>query len=605
MWSRWRFRRHLLPESSRALRSGARSARLLGGHRAAGYRSARRSLSLAGWQHRTDSLFFAVGPGLYVGQVANQCGQARDSLTLLTYPAPSPFDLGPDTVLCPGQQLWLSEPQSELRYLWQDGSQADSLLVTQSGTYWLTLSDSCGQVLQSDSILVQFLSPPEAVDLGPDTSLCLGQTQLLHASQSEASYLWSDGSQEATLVAAAPDTFWVRVFNQCGTASDTMVIDALLPPRAVNLGPDTSFCERSQLWLADPQPGMVYLWSDGSTSDSLLITTPGSYSLRVSNRFGERRDSIRLTSQQPPAPIDLGADTTRCAGEVWSVDLPRLQGETFRWQDGTGGNQYSSAGGGTFWVVATNVCGQASDTLTIAELPTPQPFDLGTQLALCLGDSLRLGPDPIPQIEYRWQDGLPFAQRWVRDTGFYRLVAENRCGRAEDDVQIAWLPAPAVHLPDDSQLCVGQVLDLDVGDPNLDTYLWSTGHPGPSLQLRRSGGYFVIGSNACGADTAYLEVAFDDCDCEIFLASAFTPNGDESNDRFEPQYACEPEIISFAVFNRWGQRVWFSDQGQAWDGNYRGRPVPAGVYVWSLRYRWLANQTTVTRQLSGSVTVLR
>lgn len=560
------------------------------------------------WQDAsTDSVFEAVGPGTYFCTVSTACGQVSDTIRLRPYPAPVPFDLGPDTTLCTGEQWWLRAQQSQVRYLWQDSSTHDSLLVTQPGTYWLTLTDSCGEATQRDSVVVQFVAPLAPVNLGPDTTICAGATLVLDATATQpgAQYQWQDSSQAATLLVRATGTYAVTVSNQCGRVSDTATIETLSPPQPFELGPDTTVCTNDSLWLRAPQADMSYLWSDGSGQDRLLANTAGLYWLAVFNRCGAQRDSLRLDTLSPPAPIDLGPDTVLCRGEVLTISLPAQRSETFLWQDGTAGQPYSINQAGTFSVVATNACGQASDDLVARMRPTPQPFDLGRERGLCAGDSIWLGLSPDPLITYQWQDGLPLAQRWVRDTGRYHLVADNRCGRAEDEVRVVQRPAPTVILPADTQLCIGQVLNLDIGHPSLDTYRWSTGREGPSLQIRATGQYFAIGTNACGADTASLAVTVEACDCQVFVASAFTPDQDMVNDLFAPVYACEAEIVEFSVFNRWGQQVWSSASGEAWDGNFRGRPVPQGVYVWTLRYRWLANQTTRERQLAGSVTVIR
>jgi hypothetical protein len=39
----------------------------------------------------------------------------------------------------------------------------------------------------------------------------------------------------------------------------------------------------------------------------------------------------------------------------------------------------------------------------------------------------------------------------------------------------------------------------------------------------------------------------------------------------------------FAVWNRWGQRVFYTtDPGIGWDGSIGGRPVESGAFVWKV-----------------------
>lgn len=73
--------------------------------------------------------------------------------------------------------------------------------------------------------------------------------------------------------------------------------------------------------------------------------------------------------------------------------------------------------------------------------------------------------------------------------------------------------------------------------------------------------------------------------CLIAVPTAFTPNNDGRNDRFAPHNALKGDNYRFQVFNRWGQRVFFSRNWRdKWDGTLNGQPQPAAVYVWMLEY---------------------
>jgi gliding motility-associated-like protein len=73
--------------------------------------------------------------------------------------------------------------------------------------------------------------------------------------------------------------------------------------------------------------------------------------------------------------------------------------------------------------------------------------------------------------------------------------------------------------------------------------------------------------------------------CYIAVPSAFTPNRDGLNDFLYPLNAYKATKLQFSVYNRFGQRVFFtSDWTKKWDGSFKGQPADTGTYVWVLSY---------------------
>jgi gliding motility-associated-like protein len=66
----------------------------------------------------------------------------------------------------------------------------------------------------------------------------------------------------------------------------------------------------------------------------------------------------------------------------------------------------------------------------------------------------------------------------------------------------------------------------------------------------------------------------------VFVPNTFTPNGDTHNDYFKV-YSNVTKTIHWMVFNQWGEKIFESNDIQAqWDGTYKGKPQPVGVYVY-------------------------
>ncbi len=81
-----------------------------------------------------------------------------------------------------------------------------------------------------------------------------------------------------------------------------------------------------------------------------------------------------------------------------------------------------------------------------------------------------------------------------------------------------------------------------------------------------------------------VEVCVDNCPSYI-LPNAFTPNSDQSNDVFRPIVNIFIDRVEFEVYNRWGQKVWSTNDPQInWDGsNFSNRQLAEGVYFYICR----------------------
>ncbi|HLG35901.1 MAG TPA: gliding motility-associated C-terminal domain-containing protein [Bacteroidia bacterium] len=128
-------------------------------------------------------------------------------------------NLGNDTILCQGQTITLNGG-SAASYLWSNGSTASSINVSVSGTYWVQASN--GPCSATDSITI-FINQYPIPNLGNDTTLCQGQTLTLNGG-SATSYLWSNGSTDSSINAAASGTYWVQTSNGPCSINDTLSV---------------------------------------------------------------------------------------------------------------------------------------------------------------------------------------------------------------------------------------------------------------------------------------------------------------------------------------------------------------------------------------------
>ena len=110
----------------------------------------------------------------------------------------------------------------------------------------------------------------------------------------------------------------------------------------------------------------------------------------------------------------------------------------------------------------------------------------------------------------------------------------------------------------------------------------------------------------CGIDTLTKTIIVTDCDtvqCPLFIPNVFSPNNDGLNDVFTIKQNCFTEYWELAVFNRWGERVFYSDSPTVfWDGFYKGLESPVGAYFYVLKYKFNRKKLSTT---AGDILLLR
>ena len=170
---------------------------------------------------------------------------------------------------------------------------------------------------------------------------------------SRQTLLWQDGSTSNSFQATTSDTIYVTVTNACGSFSDSAVLQFIPSPLAV-LPSDTFFCDSTELELITPgQNGVSYLWSNNSTSDTLTISSPGTYWLQATNACAVGSDSI-VVSYFPSITTELGNDTNLCDGDTINLDATSPGASGYLWSDGSIGSSLSVTASGTYTVTITS-----------------------------------------------------------------------------------------------------------------------------------------------------------------------------------------------------------------------------------------------------------
>jgi len=160
-----------------------------------------------------------------------------------------------------------------------------------------------------------------------------------------------------------------------------------------------------------------------------------------------------------------------------------------------------------------------------------------------------------------------------------------------DNLLIAAFEGPEFACPNDPSVF------LDKSEGNITSWNWVFGngrnstlqnplpqtYPVPATTRNETVRLIIRNSYGC-ADTATQLIKVVN-NCYIAVPSAFTPNNDGLNDYLYPLNAYKARDLSFSVYNRFGQRLFFTQNWTIkWDGTFKGQGADPGTYVWVLTY---------------------
>jgi len=476
-----------------------------------------------------------------------------------------------------------------------------TLQMTTNGT--TQVLDLCDNPAVSASIPFSVNTPiPVAINIGVDTSLlCNGDVLTIDATTPNSTYFWDDGSTNPTLPVTVAGNYAVTVTTPCGSGSDDMEIVTLFDVPQLNLGADQTLCTGETLPFDLAQPFASYTWQDGSTSPQYTISSAGAYAVTITNVCGAVQDQI-LVNYIPPVNLELGPRQVLCDGETLDLDVSHPNG-TYQWQNGSTLSVFRIDSPGLYGVTVTTPCETQQDTLRVDYISPPQ-LALSNDTILCPWQTIQYDLT-VEGATYQWQDGSTSPIYLIDRSGDYAVTVTHACGNFDAGVTVTILDSIRTELGRDTFYCPGEFITLDASAGTLADYFWNDGSTSALLAVKSPGIYSVAVSNICEQVTD--QVLIRECEyCDVYVPTGFSPNSDGINDDFRPLSDCPLDHYSLRIFDRWGAQLFeTNDPGASWDGEHKGKPVGAGVYVWWIEYTVVENNRPRKATETGGVAVVR
>ena len=374
-----------------------------------------------------------------------------------------------------------------------------------------------------------------------------------------ATYQWHDSGNTIistdSFITVGPGQYWAAATSVgCAVYSDTFTVFSLLPP-TFELGIDYNIPCNTTTILNPVVTGGTgvynYIWNNGSSNSSISVGQ-GYYHLTIDDGTGcFAVDSISITEDTPPTAIISGGGSVCDDGTMvnLSFDYNGLLPWNLSYTDGM--NSFNQNA-----LTSTNF---SLSTLQAGDYSITQVSDLNGCLATISG---------LAQVQI--------------------------------------YPMPNVVItPGDTSIYIGQTLILSTA--NYSLYNWFNDEDSllgisQQIEVSQEDAYYVWVEDANGC-TDISELVFITLlpKIELFVPSAFTPNGDEHNDLLVIKGGFI-KTFEMDVVNRWGEVLFTTNSIEKyWDGKFEGKEVVQGTYYYNIT---LVGQDKKTFVKQGTVEVI-
>ncbi len=552
-----------------------------------------------------------------------------------------PVDLGSDTTLCSGSgNLTLDATGTNYTYNWSTGSTSPTINTSGPGTYYVDITETVTGCTNSDTIVI---TTGTNADAGGDYAISLcgssGSFNLYDSlvGNPDLGGTWSgpsvlSGGDQGTFDPSSNSygTYSYIVQSSSGCLDDTAFV-TITNNTNPNAGGDfaLAICESDPtidfFTLLTGTPDASGNWSGPSslTNGHLGSFDPGTsgagtyYYIVGSASCGVDSAEIVVSIDALPSYY-LADDTTVCENQSVQLSLPT--GYVYDWDNGASStNTYlvpgTSIGSSTHYVEITSGVCIVSDSIAIHTINCSGPVSayISGDTVLCEGsctDITVITTDGTAPFTYVWSDGFTGSDIHTlcpSATGTYYVVVTD--GNMTSDTvffQLIVNPLPVISISNDTTIMAGENVGLFAS--GATNYVWSpsdglscTSCSNPIASPIATTTYIVTAiENACSSTaTVTVYVEYDD---DIFIPTAFSPNGDGLNDTFGPSTHAF-KSANFKVFDRWGKMVFeTTDLTQKWDGMINGTAAMTGSYHYMLN--GITHSSEIV-ELSGNVSLIR
>ena len=442
------------------------------------------------------SAFPSVTTTYYLTTTNDTCSGV-DSVVIFVN-APPPANASVSSPICLGDTAQLSA-SGGIVYSWlpadslSDPNLSNPLAWPADTTIYIVQVLDTNNCIALDSVEV-IINPIPNVSAGVDSTICLGDTIQLSASGGNG-YTWTPNTDLSDPTISNPLAFpivsveyLVTVVDSNTCISKDSVEISVAIPDPVEAGLDTSICFADSVQLL-ASGSLLYSWDPIGSLDDPSISNPIASPINSTLYFVIGTDASGCSSIDSVNVIvntlplaEAGIDTAFCSGDT--IPLLASGGIDYSWSPGSSLNDslivnpLASPENSTLYfltVTDSNNCINM-DSVLITVNALPNAF-AGLDEAICSGDTIQLGASG--GITYAWSPSSNMDNPSIANPNVYPdttinyivMVTDTNACSSSDTVEIAIFNISVS--PQDTTICRGDSVQLNVNGPNVATYLWT------------------------------------------------------------------------------------------------------------------------------------
>ncbi|MFT3705160.1 MAG: gliding motility-associated C-terminal domain-containing protein [Agriterribacter sp.] len=515
--------------------------------------------------------------------------------------------------------------------------------VASSGTYYIkgTNSNGCSDVKPVSVVI----NPAPAVVITNPAAVCapatidLTTTAVTSGSTSGLTYTYfTDATGTTTLsnpgAVASGGTYYIKGTTASGCSDIqpvTVVIDAMpVATIAYNGGP---YCPTGTATVTQTgKTGGTYTAPAGVTINAstgainLAASLPGQYTITYTFTNGVCTNAATTIIHIGTPSVVIHDPAAVCA--PGSVDITAAAittgsdaGLTYSYYtDAAGTNLLSNPGAvaasGTYYIKGISGAGCPSLPQPVQVVINPQPVITVTadKTLVCKWEEVTLGAT-APGSTVVWQQvgtGNNVTVYPSENTNYTAIATDALGCTNSDHISISVRNFKAALTATPNPVMSGTTVTLtSSANSSYTAVAWAPAQffvnqqaTAQAILITDSSKTFttVLKSVEGCMDTASVYVVVNDNTKELFIPNAFTPNNDGKNDIFKV-YGTSVKSVEISVYNQWGNlMIATSDNNKGWDGTYKGKQQPVGIYLYAIKIQ-LYNNGTVIR--NGTISLVR
>lgn len=425
------------------------------------------------------------------------------------------------TTICSGSSLDLTS-SSAVNNTWNTAETDQTITVNSSGTYSVTYTNAQGCVSAQASIVVT-VNPTPTIAAGtvvnPTTcSTTTGSIQVTGSGTGVVSWTGTatgtSGSVTLpfTIPSLAAGSYNITFVDATGCTSNTLnqALTDPTPPATPTITPSgpLTFCAGGSVTLTSSETS-GNLWSNGASTNSIVVNTGGTYSVTYTNGSGCSASSsavVVVVNNNPATPtVTPSGSTTFCDGG--SVVLTSSQSNNNVWSNAATTNAITVSTGGNYSVTYTNANGCSSTsapvTVTVNSLPATPAISANGPVTFCEGGSVDLTSDATSGNT--WSNAATTQSITVNTAGTYTVSVTdgNGCSSGtSNSITVTVNTNPTVSAGVDQTVCEGESVTLTAS--GASTYVWDNSVVDGVAFTPSSGTttYTVVGTDANGCSNS-------------------------------------------------------------------------------------------------------